>query len=91
MRYGPGDWRDTEVQVHRAGAIGAKHVPTLAIYAHAEVPETLSLDESRALYLEEGRQIAEALFQHLPGGVVDQILIQLLERRASLLRIAVPT
>lgn len=88
--YAAGDWRDTEIRVHRAGAIGAMHVPTLAIYVHEEMPEMRSLEEARALYLSEGRQIAEALCQHLAAGVVDQILVRLLEHRASLLRIAEP-
>lgn len=88
--YQVGDWRDTEIHVHRAGAIGEQHVPTLAILAHDEMPEHTSLEEARAVYLEEGARVADALIQHLAGGVLDQILVRLLEHRASLLCIATP-
>lgn len=88
--YEVGDWRDTELKVHRAGAIGGKHVPTLAIYAHDEIPHTNSIEEAAALYRAEGRKIADTLMDHLAGGVVDQILVRLLEHKASLLRIAEP-
>lgn len=84
--YQAGDWRDTTLHVYRAGAIGEQHVPTLAIIAHAEMPEFNSLDEARALYVDEGTKIADALIQHLAGGVLDQILLRLLTARASLLR-----
>jgi hypothetical protein len=85
--YQPGDDRHTHITVHRAGNIGDKHVPRLTITAVDEMPDHATLASARIDYQHEGQQIADALLDHLPGGVIDQLLARMLERRASLLRI----
>ena len=77
----------TEVLVYRAGAIGVNHVPVLRILAVTEVPDQSTLEGSRTLYQRDAQQLAEALFQHLPGGTIDQLLVELMQRRACLLRV----
>jgi hypothetical protein len=44
-------------------------------------------EELRRLYDEQGRMLAEHLWASLPGGTMDQLLVRLLERRASLFRV----
>jgi len=81
-----------EITVHKASAI-RDSVPDLVITANAAMPEIVHPSSpgwellARDRYEQEGRLVAEALWQHLPGGTVDQILMALLERRASLLRV----
>jgi hypothetical protein len=87
VSYLPGDDRHTEVVVHRAGAIGDQHVPKLTIVAVDEMPEHATLGSARLDYIHEGQTIADALLDHLSGGVIDQLLARLLERKASLLRV----
>lgn len=91
MSYEPGDARHTDLEVHRAGPIGDRNVPTLLIHALSPMPEFSTLDEAQDAYVREGEQIADALFSHLPGGVVDQVIAALLLRRASLLRVTFDT
>lgn len=80
----------TEIALFCAGPIGAAHVPVLRIVAETELTDK-ELDDAykagrlAAHYRSEGRTLAEALWQHLPGGTIDQLLIALLEHRASLL------
>lgn len=82
--------RTTEIALFSAGPIGDRHVPILRIVAQTELTEQ-ELDDAyksgrlQAAYEHEGRTLAEALWQHLPGGTIDQLLIALLKHRASLL------
>lgn len=81
----------TDLTLHSAGPIGDQHVPILRIVAVAELTDeqtaTMNPSTLRAHYQREGRSLAEAIVQHLPGGTVDQLLVALLEHRASLLRV----
>lgn len=88
MSYRPGDFRDVEIHVHRAAAIGDQHVPTFAILAHDEVQEFRDLQQAAQLYDAEAKQIVEVLVGSLPGGVVDRVLAGLLQHQLSLFRVA---
>jgi hypothetical protein len=82
------DERVTELEVHRAAPlVGDVNGPSLVIRAEVPMPAAPTLREQDLVHEREGRQIATALWEHLPGGVVDQILCALLERRASQLRV----
>ena len=48
------------------------------------MPEVVSLDDARAVYAKEGTAIADALFSCLPGGTLDALLIEMLDRKRSL-------
>lgn len=80
----------TDVVLHLAGPIGSSHVPLLRITATVELTDK-ELDDAyksgrlKAHYEQQGRALAEAIWNHLPGGTVDQVLIALLQHRASLL------
>ena len=45
-------------------------------------------ERAQALYADQGRQVAQALYDSLPGGTMDALLAELLERRASLFRVS---
>jgi len=46
------------------------------------------LKELKALYQLDAKQIADALFNALPGGTLDALLIEILSRKESLLAVA---
>jgi hypothetical protein len=78
----------TEIRVHLASRLlGDEPTPTLIIRAEEEMPEAVNAREHELALEREGRTLATALWDHLPGGVVDQVLCALLERRASKLRV----
>lgn len=84
--YQQGDFRDTEVLVHRAGAIHNLHVPTVAVILDKEWPEPepdVTLETLGELFDREARLIAEALIGSLPGGTLDRLVGRLLEYKAS--------
>lgn len=69
---------------------GAAPGPDMVIRAEEPMPELATeewLKEAQYIHVGQGRAVAEALWQHLPGGTIDQILRALLERRASLLAV----
>lgn len=79
--------RTTDVVLHSAGRMGEHPVPVLRIVAAEEFPLDLPPYEGRALHAREGRELAEALWNHLAGGTVDQLLVALLDRKATELRV----
>lgn len=80
------------VIVYRAARMTSRSEPTedLEIVTREEFPELPTLAESRALHEQEGIRIVDALM-HLSGGTVNAVLRELLERHASLLRVANPS
>jgi hypothetical protein len=51
------------------------------------VPDADAMTISAQLYVLEGKQLCNALCKHLPGGTLDQLLAELMHRRANLLRV----
>ena len=62
-------------------------VPNLCIVATDEVENTPSLESAMAIYTEQAEKIVSALYTSLPGGTMDQILIKLLEKKASFFKV----
>jgi hypothetical protein len=60
-------------------------VSSHAINIEQPMPDFDSMDEARAVYAKEGKEIADALFSSLPGGTLDALLIEMLDRKRSLL------
>lgn len=76
------------VKIHKAGTFAGHVVPDLKIEAVDEFP-MLRGEEwntlARDLHRENGRNLGQAMIDTLPGGTIDQLLLFLLEHRASLL------
>ena len=78
------------VTVSRAGSVGDKHAPRLALFAKTPVPDpgprydAEEIQGLRDLYRADAKRIADALFECLPGGTIDQLLIEFLQRKASM-------
>lgn len=51
------------------------------------VPSIDSTSDSRKQFQHDGTELAQALWMHLPGGTLDALLGELLQRRASQLRV----
>lgn len=65
-------------------------VPPLNINGAEEVPDDLPADDLRALFVNDGLAVAEALWDSLPGGALDVLTGELLARRASQFRVRFP-
>ena len=65
-------------------------VPDLQISATAEVSDSVSLETARAFYAGQARELADALFASLPGGTIDALLVEMLDRKRSLFRVLGP-
>ena len=51
------------------------------------LPMEKTLDEQKKLYVYQAHSLANALWDTLPGGTLDQLVVELLTRHASLLRV----
>jgi hypothetical protein len=61
--------------------------PTLEIIANVSIDAAMNrsdpLPEWAAFYQAQGKELADALCNALPGGTLDQLLAELLRRKAS--------
>lgn len=64
-------------------------VESVTLHIHQELPEMTysDLNEWRQVAKNEAQKIADVLCDSLPGGVVDALLVELLDRKRSLLTI----
>jgi hypothetical protein len=77
---------------HKASQMAdSEPVESLSLVFDVEMPDPPLGGDNYAIYREilksEGEAICEALYAHLPGGVIDQLLVALLIRKASLFRV----
>ena len=72
------------VSILRARSVGDSHPPKLTIKAHEQIHDLKSLEEARALHRRQGIELADALLASLPGGTIDELLAELMRRKASL-------
>lgn len=76
------------ISISKARAtISTEPVKSMTIIMSSEFPETNSLEHSRAIHIKDGKDLADALCTTLPGGTLDQLICELMTRRASLLRV----
>lgn len=61
---------------------------TLTIDVQDEFPDSFNMLAIKDIFALDGRRLAEQLTLHLPGGTLDQLLICLLQRKASTFVIA---
>lgn len=75
--------------IFSAQPIGKEKIPEAQIIIKDQFPSfksgEVSLEEMGEKYKKEGKKLADILFDHLPGGTMDALLIEILDRKKSLL------
>ena len=79
-----------EISVHKAQSCHRQdgYLPDLEIKAEKELPEYDHIDASYAFFRNDANMIFQGLIHCLPGGTVDQLLLLLLEHKASQFRVS---
>lgn len=79
-------------EIHIYAAHGFKGDPPIALTVRIDevVPHIDDPEQARDQFTEQGKTLADALWNVLPGGTVDQLLAALLQRKASLYRVRMP-
>lgn len=67
----------------REGLSRDEHVPDLEVYVTRKLPPECDPEVYRA----DAEALARHLWYALPGGTVDRLIVELMERRASLFRV----
>lgn len=75
------------VNVYRAQPLGDR-VPDMCIATNGVMPDstakgTATLEEGMTIFKRQAKELADALYASLPGGTLDQLLREMLERKAS--------
>jgi hypothetical protein len=81
------------VHLNKASPISDEPIPNLRIEATGIVTETEgeNLDVVRAFYITQARDVVEAMFSTLPGGLIDAILVEFMRRKVSVLAVPYET
>jgi hypothetical protein len=58
-------------------------VPSLEIVAYHAIPDSPTLEAAAEAFQADAKQVVTAMLASLPGGTVDQILVELLRAKAS--------
>ena len=80
------------IRVHKAGRLrGETPVEVLTIVCDQEMPEITgdnTVATLRSIFQNDGKALADAMFEHLPGGTIDELLAEMMTRRASMFRVS---
>ena len=57
--------------------------PDTMVHIYQEVPSFKDMEEVEAFYTNEADRLADALFESLPQGTLDRLLISLMSRKVS--------
>lgn len=80
--------REMLIVVHRAGDMGQQSVPRLTIKAEDTPPnvadQSFTVEAAHQMWERDGKALSDAIFECLPGGTIDQLICELMKRRASL-------
>lgn len=58
-------------------------VPSLEIVAYHAIPNSPSLEAASEIFQDDAKRVMAAMLASLPGGTLDQILVELLRAKAS--------
>lgn len=72
------------IRSYKANTANIEPVESLRIDFSVPFPDDISLTSMRKKYHQEADKIVDAFQRHLPQGLVDHILAELMRRRASL-------
>ncbi len=75
------------VDIFCAQPIGDEEASDITIHIHTPVPHVDDVPDYikayRAMYMEQAEKLAKALCDSLPGGTIDALLVDLLDRKRS--------
>lgn len=74
------------INIRTAEPLGDKEPEPTTIIIGGRPPDFENLEVARGWYALQGQKLFAALRNSLPGGTIDQLLIELLEHKASLYR-----
>lgn len=77
-----------EVHIYKAAPIGDQEIHSVVIHITEPIPELFSMEVAETTYWNEADELAEALHDALPGGILDRLLVRLMEMKATLFRVS---
>ena len=77
--------------LYKAQPTGGCDVPDVEITIAEPIPAFVTLEQSPVLYRAQAKMLNTLLRTSLPGGTYHALLVEMLESKASLLRVPEPT
>ena len=78
------------MKLFKASACGGETIPSVKIIINTEISEDLSPGELMSFFSEQGKALVNLFYQSLPGGTIDAIFCELMERKRSSLIVKTP-
>lgn len=78
------------VRIAKAAPVSGPIEDLVVMVGHPAALLHKNLEDAATFFKQEGEELANALYNSLPGGTMDQLLAALLRRRASLFVIPFP-
>lgn len=76
------------IKLYKAEPLGGEPVPDLRLEFVETIPlPSADLPSAQRQYREQAKEIVRLMSQSLPGGTMHALLVELLESKASLLRV----
>jgi hypothetical protein len=72
-----------KLSIYRAQNVGMRIVSPTVIEITEELPHIKDLKELRQVFQKEAFELVDALFNSLPGGTLDEVLAEMMRRKAS--------
>ena len=81
----------SKIKVSKAQSLSPKcdDIPEMVIIAEKVFPEYTNMAEARFWHGQDAKKIADALFASLPGGTIDALIVEMLDRKRSVLRVVI--
>jgi len=73
-----------QINILRASSIGTHEPLSVIINVTEQIQDAGTLQQHRELFKDQAKGLADALFGSLPGGTMDELIAELMRRRASL-------
>jgi len=78
----------TLIHIHKAQPVGDNQViENLLINIEVSVPDSETIEEGDELMENDATELVEALYNVLPGGTFDRVLIKMLQHRTTHLHV----
>jgi len=77
-----------EIHIYKAAPVDDRQIRPVIVHITEPIPEMESLDAAEMTYWNEADELSEALYDALPGGTFDRVLVRLMEIKATLFRVS---
>jgi len=78
------------MEIFKASSCGGEVIPSIKIIISKEIPKDMTPEKLMKFFSEQGKMIVDCFYKSLPGGTLDSVFCELMERKRSSLIVKQP-